>query len=189
MVDAVQVGPNAVGPKVRMKVLEAFNRNLDGQMVSGHPDHPMPEHRFVHVSETSAAILERDKVAERYSFLDEARELSELGIDPGTDEDDGPDVGSQGTSQGASGGSQDADTTGTKRGTQSSQKIRESRTAGKPTNSRRSAKRTKDGDTVKGGVQAGGRDTTSTTNHPLTATNGESTQMPSEGAPDPDAAP
>lgn len=78
--------------KIRMAVLEPFNRNLDGQMVGGHPRHPDPESRFVHVSEASAVELENAGLAKRYSTLDEALDAR--------DEDDAGDPALAGTAPG-----------------------------------------------------------------------------------------
>jgi len=53
-----------------MKALAAFNRNLDGQMIVGNPDHPDANGRFVFVTEESAVKLEGESLAERRPLID-----------------------------------------------------------------------------------------------------------------------
>lgn len=43
--------------KVAVQAVKGFNRNLDGQMVTGHPKHPDPRGRYLLLSATSALSL------------------------------------------------------------------------------------------------------------------------------------
>lgn len=148
--------------KVRMKVLKTFTRNLGGQILAGNPDHPDEDGRILNVTEAVATVLEEDGDAKRYSFKDEAREELEGEQDDEHEEDD--DDADDGADGGADGGVADveaADTTGTGVKT-SAQKTREKRVAAaKPATSRRRPK-----------PPVGGNETTATTNHGSTSTDG-----------------
>lgn len=170
--------------KVRMLVLQAFTRNLDGGIVVGEPDHPNEEDRYIRVSPAAAAELEEEGLAEPYSEEDEIRDrISEEERAKAIEEGD-PDGGNN------LGG---ASTAGIPPN-QSSQAVVNARTntGGSRRAPRSNAKKTAAvAPGRKGGAPAGGHDTNATTNNPTTTVDGDA--IPNAGgavtAPDPDAPP
>jgi hypothetical protein len=129
---------------VRMKVLKTFTRNLGGQIIAGNPKHPDEEGRILYVTEAVAVALEKDEEAKRYSLKDEARDEV------------------AGESSGAVGNVEGARTTGTGV-TNSAQQTRQTRVAKTGTAGKGRGKVT---------APVGGNETTATTNHGSTSTDG-----------------
>lgn len=171
--------------KIRMLVLAAFTRNIDGQIVVGEPEHPDENARFVHVSPAGAKELEDAKLAEPYSEEEEMRDRitaeneeaeRQKRIEAG-DPDGGKNVGG-------------ASTDGIPPN-RSAQAVRNERTN---TGGRKAQEKGKTAGTRpgrRGGAPAGGHDTNATTNNPTTTTDGEDVTNAGGGttAPDPDAPP
>ena len=172
--------------KVRMLVLQAFTRNIDGQMVVGEPDHPDEESRYVRVSPKAATELEDAGLAEPYSEEEEMRdrirdedaaeEERKAAIANG-DPDGGRNVGGASTDGIAP--------------NKSAQAVRNERTD----TSNRKAQSTRKGAARRpgrrGGAPAGGNETNATTNNATETPNGD--EITNAGAavaePDPDAPP
>lgn len=117
--------------KVAVQVTREFNRNLEGQMIVGHPEHPDIKGRFMLLSATAAASLVGDDVAKeipRRTYDAAMREAE------GEDADgDGPVAGTRETNRGQDAGDVRVRTTEAVDGSRNTNAGVDRRTRAKPT--------------------------------------------------------
>jgi len=190
--------------KTRRKVRKEFTRNLGGQIIYGHPEHPDENGRFLTLDEDTAAILADEGLIESEHTNEKMpkTETGERRVAGGADtivgligegEGKGEGGGNTNGGEGNSDGARASDD-----GRNSSQAVREKENAGKkaPADQKGRGGRQRGGSTDKTKAPAGGSTETATVNHPIeSGPNTKPSEIPgnqSEGEvqdEDPDAAP
>lgn len=187
--------------QVRRKVLKQFTRNIGGQIITGHPEHPKEHGRFLMLDADVADRLaaegfvgdkdttEKMPTGKARSGAQQAAGDTLLGL-----ADEGEGQGEGGGDTGAAGGGSNLEgADGSVVGANASQTVREKRTAGKPISQDQKRGRVRRQVSPKTDGAAGSTSTETSTNHPgESGPNTAPAEIPGNTTPaesDPDAAP
>jgi len=189
--------------KTRRKVLKEFTRNIGGQIIYGHPEHPDENGRFLQLDEDVAAVLADEGLIEG-EHSNEKMPQTETGERRVGGNDTIMGLIAEGAGKGVGGGDTnggDGNSDGAKAsedGRNSAQAVREKQNAGQkaPVDQKGKGSRQRGGTTDKTKAPAGGSTETANVNHPAeSGPNTKPAEIPgnqSEGEVqenDPDAAP